>query len=74
MSNITPITSPVLYYLPYFYPVELELCLNSPLYIAHPYSLSLKAYYIKFMFTSWYRPSIVHTPIFISDPFTIRNS
>lgn len=36
MSNITPIISLVLYYFPYFYPVEFELCLNSPLYIAHP--------------------------------------
>lgn len=36
MSNITPIISLVLYYFPYFNPVEFELCLNSPLYIAHP--------------------------------------
>ena len=44
MSSMTPIISPALMALPYLGPLELLLCLSSPLYMAQPSAVSEKAY------------------------------
>ena len=60
---MTPIESPEVYADPYLDPVELLLCLSSPLYIAHPFAPSLNA--------SSTLTSGLHTPIFRREPFVI---
>ncbi len=44
ISRIIPIVSPACMELPYLGPLELLLCLSSPLYIAQPLAVSEKAY------------------------------
>ena len=46
MSKMIPMVSPACMELPYLGPLELELCLSSPLYMAQPPGVSEKAYSI----------------------------